>query len=202
MTIVACWPRSSAHAEEVAEMTSKNCARGPSAALLLDRAHRVANDNSMLLNYNQLSVPVISSVLNFFKVSPSAEELETIARTSEFTQKKLPARAFVADADAKQKLASDLVREAEQSGPASLINCSNRRRLERRSIMNATNLTTGKHVVATDFDGGEGILVDLNTKKILSTERDRDGCLEGSRKRQNDGRDRRRYYFQLRSRTR
>jgi hypothetical protein len=24
---------------------------------------------------------------------------------------------------------------------------------------------TGKHVVATDFDGGEGILVDLNTKK-------------------------------------
>ena len=28
-----------------------------------------------------------------------------------------------------------------------------------------TNLTPGKHVVATDFDGGEGILVDLNTKK-------------------------------------
>ena len=27
------------------------------------------------------------------------------------------------------------------------------------------NLTPGKHVVATDFDGGEGILVDLNTKK-------------------------------------
>jgi hypothetical protein len=31
--------------------------------------------------------------------------------------------------------------------------------------MNSTNLMTGKHVVATDFDGGEGILVDLNTKK-------------------------------------
>jgi hypothetical protein len=27
------------------------------------------------------------------------------------------------------------------------------------------NLVAGKHVVATDFDGGEGILVDLNTKK-------------------------------------
>jgi len=27
------------------------------------------------------------------------------------------------------------------------------------------NLTPGKHVVATDFDGGEGILVDLDTKK-------------------------------------
>jgi hypothetical protein len=31
--------------------------------------------------------------------------------------------------------------------------------------MNATNLVPGKHVVATDFDGGEGILVDLTTKK-------------------------------------
>lgn len=31
--------------------------------------------------------------------------------------------------------------------------------------MNATNLTTGKNVVVTDFDGGEGILVDLNTKR-------------------------------------
>ena len=31
--------------------------------------------------------------------------------------------------------------------------------------MTDTNLGAGKHVVATDFDGGEGILVDLNTKK-------------------------------------
>jgi hypothetical protein len=31
--------------------------------------------------------------------------------------------------------------------------------------MSAINLTPGKHVVVTDFDGGEGILVDLNTKK-------------------------------------
>ena len=29
------------------------------------------------------------------------------------------------------------------------------------------NLITGKHVVATNFDGGEGILVDLNTKKYF-----------------------------------
>ena len=27
------------------------------------------------------------------------------------------------------------------------------------------NLIPGKHVVTTDFDGGEGILVDLNTRK-------------------------------------
>ena len=31
--------------------------------------------------------------------------------------------------------------------------------------MSANNLSPGKHVVATDFDGGEGILVDLNTKQ-------------------------------------
>lgn len=33
--------------------------------------------------------------------------------------------------------------------------------------MNATNLIPGKHVVVTDFDGGEGILVDLNTRKYF-----------------------------------
>ena len=31
--------------------------------------------------------------------------------------------------------------------------------------MITTTLVPGKHVVATDFDGGEGILVDLNSKK-------------------------------------
>ena len=31
--------------------------------------------------------------------------------------------------------------------------------------MSGSDVTTGTHVVATDFDGGEGVLVDLNTKK-------------------------------------
>lgn len=31
--------------------------------------------------------------------------------------------------------------------------------------MTSANLITGKHVVVTDFDGGEGVLVDLNTKR-------------------------------------
>ena len=31
--------------------------------------------------------------------------------------------------------------------------------------MSSDDLTTSTHVVATDFDGGEGVLVDLNTKK-------------------------------------
>ncbi len=34
-------------------------------------------------------------------------------------------------------------------------------------IKEIMNLTPGKHVVVTDFDGGEGILVDLNTKKYF-----------------------------------
>ena len=38
-------------------------------------------------------------------------------------------------------------------------------KLEHVNHDHATNLMPGKHVVATDFDGGEGILVDLNTKK-------------------------------------
>jgi hypothetical protein len=33
--------------------------------------------------------------------------------------------------------------------------------------MNSINLVPGKHIVVTDFDGGEGILVDLNTKKYF-----------------------------------
>ena len=33
--------------------------------------------------------------------------------------------------------------------------------------MNANTLIPGEHVVVTDFDGGEGILVDLNTKKYF-----------------------------------
>ena len=33
--------------------------------------------------------------------------------------------------------------------------------------MSSMNLAPAKHVVVTDFDGGEGILVDLNTKKYF-----------------------------------
>lgn len=33
--------------------------------------------------------------------------------------------------------------------------------------MTSTNFMPGEHVVVTDFDGGEGILVDLNTKKYF-----------------------------------
>jgi hypothetical protein len=86
------------------------CAR--TIGSLYSNAHRLANENSMLLNYNQLSVPVISSVLSFFKVSPAAEEQDAIARASSMYSKAASGtRTFVADAAAKQKLASDRIRE-------------------------------------------------------------------------------------------
>jgi hypothetical protein len=89
------------------------CAR--TIGSLYATAYDLANDNSMLLNYKQLSVPVIANVLNFFKVSLSHEELETIARTTRVYSKEVSgARAFVADTDTKLRLASDLIREMSE----------------------------------------------------------------------------------------
>ena len=97
--------------EEVSEMQIEElCARTIGSFYSL--AHRLANDGGLLLNYNQLSLPVIFSALQFFNVSPSLEERETIARTSRLYSKEASGtRAFVADADAKQQLASGLIRE-------------------------------------------------------------------------------------------
>ena len=99
---------------EIVEMRLEElCAR--TIGSLYSTAYNLANDNSMLLNYQQLSVPVIAGVLKFFKINVSTDELETIARTSGVYSKEVSGtRAFVADADAKQKLASDLVREMSE----------------------------------------------------------------------------------------
>jgi len=87
------------------------CAR--TIGSLFSTAHGLANDNGMLLNYKQLSVPVISSVLSFFKVGPSTEELESIKRVSQrYSKEASGSLEFVADSDAKQQLASDAVRDA------------------------------------------------------------------------------------------
>ena len=100
-----------AAATEVAAMSLEElCAR--TIGSLYSTAHRLANDGGMLLNYSQLSVPVISSVLKFFNVSPSSEELEAIARVSMIYSKEASStRAFISDADAKLRQASTLVRE-------------------------------------------------------------------------------------------
>jgi hypothetical protein len=95
----------------VVEMSLEElCAR--TIGSLYSTAYDLANSNSMLLNYTQLSVPAISSVLRFFKVSPSTPELEAIERTSGIYSKEVSGtRAFVADTEAKQKLASDAARD-------------------------------------------------------------------------------------------
>lgn len=100
---------------EVAEMPLEElCARTIGGFYSL-AAQRVADDNGMLVNYNQLTVPVISRVLSFFKVSPSAEEMATIARGSQGYSKEVSgSRAFVADSKAKHELASDTVRETAE----------------------------------------------------------------------------------------
>ena len=100
---------------EVAAMSlEERCAR--SIGSFYSKASNLANDRSMLLNYNQLSLLVISSVLDFFNVSPSPQELEAIARTRGIYSKEVSGtRLFVSDADAKQKLASDLIRKATET---------------------------------------------------------------------------------------
>lgn len=75
-------------------------------------AHTLANGDSMLLNYNQLPVPALTSILKFFKIRASNEERERIAGGSRIYSKEISgARKFTPDADAKQRVASDLVRK-------------------------------------------------------------------------------------------
>jgi hypothetical protein len=96
---------------EVAQMSLEElCAR--SIGSFFATAHTLANDNSMLLNYNQLSLSAISSILKFFNVRASAEELEKIASGTRLYSKHVSAaREFVPDADAKQKVANDHMRD-------------------------------------------------------------------------------------------
>ena len=95
----------------VAEMSLEElCAR--TIGSLYRTAHRLANANSMLLNYTQLSVPEIAKVLRFFNVNPSSNELDEIARCSALYSKEASSmREFVADAHAKRQRASALIRE-------------------------------------------------------------------------------------------
>ena len=98
--------------EAVAAMTTEElCARALGSFYAI--ANRVANDRALLLNYDQLSLAEITNVLHFFGVRPAAAEMETIARQSLTYSKSISGdRAFVADTDAKQRAASELVREA------------------------------------------------------------------------------------------
>ena len=116
--------------DQIAEMPLEElCARTIGSFYSL--AYRLANSGGLLLNYNQLSVPVISRVLRFFGVSPSAEELETIARRSRIYSKEVSGtREFVADAGVKQKLANDLVREVTETWASEPYRFLEQKRLE------------------------------------------------------------------------
>jgi hypothetical protein len=117
--------------DEVAQMPLEElCAR--TIGSLFSAAHGLANDHSMLLNYKQLNVPVISSVLRFFKVSPSTTELETIEHGIQiYSKEPSRTRTFVADTDVKQKLASDTVREAAAKWATEPYQLLEQKRLER-----------------------------------------------------------------------
>jgi hypothetical protein len=117
--------------EEVAAMPLEElCAR--TIGSLFSTAHGLANKNGMLLNYKQLSVPVISSVLSFFKVGTSPEQLESIERASQtYSKEASGSRPFVADTDAKQQLASDAVRKAAAKWATEPYELLEQKRLER-----------------------------------------------------------------------
>ena len=114
----------------VAEMSlAELCARTLGA--FYSAAHRLANANGMLLNYSQLSVATIVSVLNFFNVRPSPEETDEIARRSGFYSKEVSGtREFVADTHVKQQCASDLVREVSAVWAGEPYRLLEQRRLE------------------------------------------------------------------------
>ena len=108
------------------------CAR--SIASFFATAHRVANDRALLLNYNQLSTAEISNVLNFFGIEPAAAEMETIARQSHVYSKAASgARAFVADAEMKQQLATDTIREMAERWANKPYQLLEQKRLETRN---------------------------------------------------------------------
>jgi hypothetical protein len=98
------------------------CAR--SIGSFFSTAHTLANDNSMLLNYNQLSLSVICNVLRFFGAEPTAAEMDAINSRSQLYSKNNEGRPFVSDAEAKRQLASELVSDAAErwaNGPYSLL---------------------------------------------------------------------------------
>jgi hypothetical protein len=99
---------------EVAGMSlEERCAR--SIGSFFSTAHTLANADSMLLNYKQLSSPAIDRILQFCNVRPSAVELERIASGTRVYSKEVSAtRVFVPDTDAKRELASDNVREVAE----------------------------------------------------------------------------------------
>ena len=120
----------------VAEMSVEElCAR--TIGSLYATAHRLANANSMLLNYTQLSVTEIVNLLRFFNVSPSSDDMDEIARRSGIYSKEASAtREFVADAQAKQQRASVLIREMAAAWASEPYRLLEEKRMQSNNLVN------------------------------------------------------------------
>ncbi|MDQ6653481.1 MAG: hypothetical protein M3Y84_12140, partial [Acidobacteriota bacterium] len=110
-------------AEVISMAREELCARA--IARFYAIAYQFANGNSMLLNYNQLSLPVLLRIIRFFKIAPSTGEIEAVTRASQLYSKDIYSElSFIADSDTKQLAASGLVREMAQrwaTGPYQLL---------------------------------------------------------------------------------
>lgn len=107
----------------VADMSLEElCAR--SIGSFFSTAHSLANDTGLLLNYNQLSLSVISNALRFFGVEPTAAEIDAINNCASVYSKSAEGRPFVSDAETKRQNASELIRDVAERwaiGPYSIL---------------------------------------------------------------------------------
>jgi hypothetical protein len=127
-------------ATSIAEMSGEElCARAIGS--FYSTANRLANDKCMLLNYDQLSVAVLLSILHFFKVTTTPEEANAITIASRmYSKDRFPSRQFVPDTNAKVQGAPEVVcRMAERwaAGPYRLLE---KTRLEMGGLANSATL--------------------------------------------------------------
>jgi hypothetical protein len=102
----------------------------------------LVDENILLCNYDELSPETLLRLVSFFRVSASHKEAEAIMQTARLYSKD-PSQAFRDDGDWKR---------------AGQIH-------KRTNKMHSSTPVPLKDVVFTDFEGGEGILVNLNTKQ-------------------------------------
>jgi hypothetical protein len=75
-------------------------------------ARQLANDRSMLLNYDDLAEASLLRIVEFFDVSPSKEEVNAIKRAKLIYSKDASLnRAFISDTEAKQSKATELIKQ-------------------------------------------------------------------------------------------
>jgi hypothetical protein len=105
-------------AVEIASMSREElCARAVGS--FYSSAVALANENSMLLNYRQLSVPVLMEVLRFFQVEPLPGEIDEITRIASFYSKDASrSQLFSVDSQVKQRQASLLVQQMAEEWAA------------------------------------------------------------------------------------